>query len=213
MSAPAPPAEPEYGPTLPALLRARLGWSAPRSAVALAVVVAVVVAAALGLRSLGGGRTLAGDGFSLRYGTSLQRVAPRPGELVRLEDRRGGRLVAVLTLRRLRLPPYSGTLEGELPMVASTVQRRLAARDPTLVAVGEGRLDSTAMPLYGVGYVTRRGGERVYGMEVLAVPGGPGARDGFELSALATRASGVRSAAGLAAGGPLRAALTSFEAG
>jgi hypothetical protein len=214
----APIVKPEFRPTLPELLRARFGAHPRRAAAWLVGALLVVVAVGLALYVRHQPASYAYDRgpvpFSFSYGGALHRVAARPGELVRLEQRSDGRLVQAVVARPLRLPAYRGALSGSLPLFASGVDRALAVRYPSFVPVGEGRLNPGSIPLYGIGFVSRSGGRPLYGLDILAVPGKPGGRrDGIELTLLATREAGVHSADQIGLGGALRTVLISFGLG
>src|SRR4051795_13150204 len=93
---------PEYGPSLPQLLQARLGVPARLASAVAAALVVVVVAGALVLR--GGDVAYLHSGtpvFNLRYsGGALHRSPPKPGILFQLIGRRGE-----LVLPPLNVPP------------------------------------------------------------------------------------------------------------
>jgi hypothetical protein len=123
---------PEFGPTLPALLRRRAGVPEP-----LTIAAVVAVAAVLGLvmalnqpgREVGEHLVHRGEPvYNLIYdGDALREVRPRAGELTRLEGRRG-RVAIAITVRPLRLPPYRGDVaHGLLPVFASGHIERLRA--------------------------------------------------------------------------------------
>lgn len=212
----APGPAPAYGPALPELVRARFGLGARAVALVFAAVVVVVVVAGLALHRVGAEPSFSHGGavpFSLSYGAPLHRVAPGPGEILRLEAHRDGRVIESVVVRPVRLPPYSGASTGVVPLVAGRLVQQLAAREPGAVPAGEGRLNPGVTPLYGVGYVARRGSGTVYGLEAIAVPDRPGARDGVRLSLVETREAGARSAADVGSAGALRLVLRSFSLG
>jgi hypothetical protein len=121
----------EFEPTLPALLRRRIGLP-ERATVALLVLALVLIAAAalfVRPRVDGVSEIVAGDPpFQLVYSNSaLHEADPRPGELARLEGRRG-RQSATITVRPLALPAHEGDVaHGLLPVYASGHIRELAA--------------------------------------------------------------------------------------
>src|SRR3989442_1793010 len=105
----APPAPPDLGPSLPALLRRRFGV---RERVTTAVAIAIAAAVTVGVlvHSYATRPTQivyrGGPTFNLQYSSDvLRRVSPSDGDLVRLELRRA-KLFASITIGRLRLPPY-----------------------------------------------------------------------------------------------------------
>src|SRR5215213_1280195 len=120
---------PEYGPSVPELIRRRFGLRAlwVVGGVAVLIVLAFVSLVAL----TGGGLTSfehrSAPAFTLLYpARRVHRVAPRPGELVRLTSRRGKLRIAI-TARRLTLPPYRGSVAGLLPIYADRQIGPLAA--------------------------------------------------------------------------------------
>jgi hypothetical protein len=174
---------PEFGPTGPELIRRRFG---PRTRRLLAVALAVVVALLVVLIA-----TQSGDGleqlehrsapvFTLLYPPGqVHRVAPRPGELVRLRARRG-RLEAVVTVRRLTLPPYTGSVSGLLPVYAERHLRALAAELPDFRERTEGKARVNAAPGYQLRYRAGPANRRTLGTDILVVPE-DGSRDGVVL--------------------------------
>jgi hypothetical protein len=178
----------EYGPTLPALLRGRFGVPplvtlAVAAALGLAAT-AVVFAAARAKRDTPG-EQLVHRGqpvFNLLYETDvLRRVAPRPGELVRLEARRG-KLSAEVVVRRLSLPAYRGNVtRGLLPAFADPYTDRLRAELPGFGLRDEGRARVNDAPGYQIGYKAGRPGSRLFGRDVLVVPDETSVRDALVL--------------------------------
>jgi hypothetical protein len=174
---------PEYGPTGPELARRHV---APRTRRALAVALAVVVVLLVVLIA-----TRAGDGleqlehrsapvFTLLYPPAqVHRVAPRPGELVRLRSHRG-RLLAVVTVRRLTLPPYTGSVSGLLPVYADRHLNALAAELPGFRARTEGKARVNDAPGYQLRYRSGPADRRTLGTDILVVPE-DGRRDGVVL--------------------------------
>jgi hypothetical protein len=183
---------PEYGPSLPALLRARLGIPA-RVTTAIALVVVVgAVAAVLVLR----GGDLAyvhrsAPQFNLRYASVLHRSPPKPGILMQLVGRRGKLFLQSLTVRPLRLPPYRGAVSGLLPVFAEPHVRAVSRRFEGFVALDEGKARIRDAPGYQVGFRARLDGRTVFGREVLLVPNQPGVRDGLVITVLQTHAAGA----------------------
>ena len=109
------PIKPEYGPTLGRVLSPRWRAASPLTR-------GLVRAALIGLLALAVGAFLTLENahfshggkvpFSFSY-RGLYRVAPDPGDYVKLERHRGdGRLEDSFAVRPLVLPPYSGALTG-----------------------------------------------------------------------------------------------------
>lgn len=175
------PIKPEYGPTLGRLLSpAWRSASRPvRSLViaALAGLLALVIAAVLTLENATfshGGRVP----FSFSY-RSLYRVTPDPGGFVKVQRHRsGGRLEDSFAVEPLTLPPYSGSLSGELPLYAARYIRMLGQRYSDFVLRGEGKTRVNTVPGYHVMYTARLDGQTLWGRDVLLLPQRPGAREG-----------------------------------
>jgi hypothetical protein len=178
------PIKAEYGPTLGRLLSPR--WRAA-SSLARAFAIAVV----LGAFALAIGAFLTLENahyshsgkvpFSFSY-RSLYRVAPAPGEFVKLERHAAdGRLDDSYAVKPLLLPPYAGALTGELPLYAEGYIRALRSHDDDFVLRGEGKTRVNAVPAYQVLYTTVVAGRLMYGRDILLVPQRPGARAGVNI--------------------------------
>jgi hypothetical protein len=123
---------PEFEPTLPTPVRRRFG--VPERVTVALLVLALVLAGlvALLVRPQVDGISQAVHRsepvFNLVYeNRALREAAPRPGELMRLQGRRGRQSVTI-TAHRLELPPYDGdAAHGLLPVYASGHIRELAA--------------------------------------------------------------------------------------
>jgi hypothetical protein len=177
------PLKPEYGPTLGQLLSP--SWRRASRAMRLlavgvaAVLVAAVVALVLTLlppRIAYGGPV--SFGFSYR---GLYRTAPDPGGYVKVQLLRGGLPVDSFAVGPLRLPPYRGSLSGELPLYAAGYIRALAARYPGFELEGEGRTKVNAVAGYNVYYRAKVQGRTMYGRDLLLLPERAGARDGVTI--------------------------------
>jgi hypothetical protein len=178
------PIKPEYGPTLGRLLAPR--W---RAASALTRVIVVAVMIGLPVLALGAFLTLENAHFShgghLPFSFSyrgLYRVAPGPGEYVKLERHASdGRLEDSFEVQPLVLPPYSGALTGELPLYAAGYIRTLRTRYQHFELRGEGKTRVNAVPAYQVVYTAVLEGHTMYGRDVLLLPQRPAARKGVEI--------------------------------
>lgn len=184
------PLKPAYGPTLgvllaPAWRRAALLWRAA----ALFAAVAALLGAALGVRRLLGSRYRHGApvpfGFSYR---GLSRVAPDPGDYVKVARDLGGRLRDSYSVAPLRLGPYRGSVTGVLPLVAGRWAEALARRYEGFRLEGEGKTRINArLEGYEVSYAALLGGRRVYGRDVLLVPSRRMPRAGVVVEMLSAR--------------------------
>lgn len=161
---------PEFEPTLPALVRRRIGVP-ERVTVALLVLALALVGAALLVRPrVDDVRTLVHRSqpvFNLEYDSgALRAAAPRAGELARLEGRRG-RQAATITARPLDLPPYEGDVaHGLLPVYASGHIRRLAGEHDRFRLTDQHRTRINDAP----GYEIRFQSGPTLGTDTLLVP-------------------------------------------
>ena len=168
-----PLVRPEFGPSLPELISGR--FSVSRRAVAIGGVVALIVLVlAIRLATDDGRDQLTVHGkpsFNVLYDPGqLHRAAPHPGELMRLEGRRGP--VAVdITARRANLPPYSGdVIGGQLPLFTAQYANRLKAALPGFVLGDEGKARLNQAPGYQIAYTSGTPGNRTYWREVFVMP-------------------------------------------
>lgn len=204
--------DPAYRPTLPELIGRR------RAVVALLAVtvpiVLVAIASTVTFRA-DDVRFLNDDApvFNLRHSPTLQRLAPEPGGVLKLEARRDGLFLQSFTARAVRLPRYRGTVSGALPIFASRVRDRLARRYDAFVALEEGKTRINGIPGYQVAFRAKLGERTLWGREFVLVPEEPGARDGVALRLLQTPAAGATKAADVGAVGALKKPLRSFRFG
>lgn len=202
---------PEHRPTLGDLV-------APRWRVPLAVLVAVALAALAGWRLAGGaspGALVVHRGepaFSLRRGSELDEVRPRGAELLHLERRAGGALVAAFTVEPLALPPYAGNVSGMLPLYAERELAAIRARHPDFELVQEGKARVNSVAGYTMIFRAPRK-PLLYGRLTLLPEPVPGARRGFRLLAYSTPAGGAGSARAVGAVGATELPYQSFRFG
>jgi hypothetical protein len=182
------PLKPEYGPTLGRML-------APRWREASWAVRAIVLAAGVGLVALllGTGLTLENARYShggpvpFRFSyRDLYRTAPGPGEYVRVRKPRQGTLQGSFAVGPLELPPYSGSLSGELPIYAFAYIARLRSRYSGFLLRGEGKTVVSKQLAYAISYTARIGGRTMYGRDVLMFPAGPKVRAGLRIAMLSS---------------------------
>ena len=164
---------PEYGPTAPALARRHLG---PRGGRRLAVATLLVVGAVVALVAAGSGDGLdtlehrSRPVFTLLHPPDqVRRVPPRAGELVRLEAARGPLRTAV-TVRRLSLPAYDGSVSGLLPILAERHAAALARELPGFELRGEGKARVNDAPGYQLRYRAGPPERRTIGFDIFVVP-------------------------------------------
>jgi hypothetical protein len=160
---------PEYGPTAPELVRRRFGRAARKRLAVAAVVALALLAAGLAAGSGDGLTTLehrSAPAFTLLHPAGVvRRVTPGPGELVRLRARRGPVRI-VVTVRRLTLPDYRGSVSGLLPVHADRHARALAAELPGFRARADGKARVNDAP----GYQLRYRAEGMQGIDIFVVP-------------------------------------------
>src|SRR3954469_22205370 len=213
-----PLVRPEYGPSLPAWLEARLG--VPRRATlagalgllaVAAVVVVVLVAGSSDARYVSHGQPV----FNLRYAAdALRRPAPAPGWTLLLDAHRGGKFVQSFAVRRLVLPPHAGLISGFLPIYADAYERAMGRHLTGFKAIDEGKARINAAPGYQISYTAQRNGRAVFGRDVLLVPEDvPGAREGVVLRLLQTHAAGVHDARYVGTAGAIKKPYRSFRFG
>jgi hypothetical protein len=212
------PIKPEYGPTLGRLLSSRWRAAAPLTRGVVRALVLAAIALAIGVfltlenaHYSRGGRMP----FSFSY-RGMYRVAPAAGEWVRLE-RHGadGVLEDSFSVRPLLLPPYTGSLSGELPLYAAGYIRALRGHDADFVLRGEGKTRVNAVPAYNVEYTTRVAGRTMFGRDVLLVTQRPGEREGVNIVMLTspTANAQVTSPLEVASEGVLLKPLKTFTLG
>jgi len=154
--------------------------------------------------------------FSFSY-RDLYRVAPDPGGYVKVQSRYpGGALRYSYAIDPLRLPPYSGGVSGELPVYAAGYIRALSQRYRGFALRAEGKtmLNST-LSGYQVAYEAQIDGQRLYGRNILLVPGSAGVRDGVIMVVLSspTAEAHVTSPREVASTGVLLRPLKTFAFG
>jgi hypothetical protein len=217
------PVRPELGPTLPELV-APWWRRAPRAVRAAAVVVALLVVVALAVAVAGRGGAEVAEvverpvAFNLRHAESLPRVPAEPGELLRLEARRGGGLfLQSFAVTPLTLRAYAGVPGAELPLAAERLKSRLARRFAGFDLVEEGRMRINEIPGYEVVFTARSAeGRRLYGRWVMLVPltdPPTPQRRGATLQLLGTPAAGIPNADAIGDAGGLKLPLRSFRFG
>jgi hypothetical protein len=213
---------PEFGPTLPELvgpwLRA-LGRRGRLAAGAGAIVLAAAVAALLLLRGGDGRRSIVVErpvAFNLLAPASLQRVAPQPGESLRLRTGTGAADPQSLAIRPLRLKPYRGDVSAALALLSVRLIEEMRGRIPGFVWRGDGRARINDAPGYQIVYQARIAGRTTYGRRVLLFPDagdGPPALAGLDVDARAARSQAVPSVEAVGRNGALKLPLTSLRFG
>ena len=204
---------PEFGPSLPQLLRDRFGVPV-RLATGLAVL-AVLAAVALVLTSREAEVRVvhrSAPVFNLRHAKVLQRT-DHPGVVLELTGRRGDLFLQSMTVRKLRLPPYRSAVSSLLPVYAQRHMREIARGYTGFHAGEEGKARINDAPGYQVGFRARRGERTIYGKEILLVPDEPGARDGVVITLLQTNAAGAHRVEDVGAVGALKKPFRSFRFG
>ena len=209
---------PEFGPTLPELLAPRLrrlprGVQAVVAVVALAVV-AVALAVVFGR---GGDQTVVVRGpatFNLQYPSGLVRVAPRRGELLRLESPPGARYPLLYVVRPSTLPPYVGDINGIVPLFSARVITAMQGANPAFVLRGEGRMRVNENAFgYSLQFQTRLGGRLTFGRRLLLYPGETGVRRGVDVLMFARASPTVPNVDAVGGAGPLKPAMRTFRFG
>ena len=152
--------------------------------------------------------------FNLRYAAAFKKLEPRRGELLQIR-RKGprGRVLDTFSVRRLRLPPYRGDVNGLLPVYAESVLAQLRNAYPGLKLLEEGKARVNLVAGYYLLFRVGKGRKRMFGREVLLPQPKPGARDGVRMALRTFKGSGVATARDLGAHGALKTPYRSFRYG
>ncbi|MDX6680823.1 MAG: hypothetical protein QOG94_862 [Solirubrobacteraceae bacterium] len=208
--------KPQYGPTLPQLVR-----TLPRASQAAVVALAALLIAAAVLLAIRARpdeqntivRRAPTPTFNLTYGPQLQRVS-RPGALFALLRERNGLFLDSYVVRPLELPPYRGAAGGTLPVYAVHDLQRLRRRYGAFELAGDGRTRINNAIGYQLVLRARRGGRTLYVRHMLLVPDKPeGTRRGIVVELESTPAAGTPNAVGIGNAGPLKQAMRSLRFG
>jgi hypothetical protein len=207
----------EYGPTLPELLGRRLGVPVRTVWLALAAVgaVAAVVVGWLSLRpdpNLTGVVVREPVTFNLVYTDAVRRVAPRAGEVLRLQARSGP--PQSLAVRPLRLPPYRGDVSATFALMSVRLIDEMRAAYPGFVYRGDGRVNINKQPGHQIVFQARIGGRTTYGKRVLlAATADPPPREGLDITLLSARSASVPNVDAVGASGTLKTPYRSLRFG
>lgn len=215
---------PEFGPGLPDVLASRLRWPVRRTRIVLIAVFAALVAIQGARIVLSGGSGLVNDvlvrepiAFTLGYRDGLDRVTPRPGELLRLQTRPGGKTEETFTVAPLQLAPYRGDQAGVLPVVAAREVAALRESFPEEFRYrGDGRARINELPGHQLLFQTRVGGKLLYGRRYLLLPEvepPAQAREGVVLTLVAARSAAFPSVDAVGVFGLMKGPLRSFRFG
>jgi hypothetical protein len=167
---------PEFEPTLPALVRRRLGVRERTTILVLLALLAVAIAALVLVRPrvdrIGDVVHRDAPAFTLQYRNDLlHSEEPQAGELARLAGRRGRQSVTI-TVRPLELPPHE---EGDvahafLPVYASGHIERLAGELDGFELRAEHRARLHDAPGYEVRFRTGAPGSYTFGSDLMLLP-------------------------------------------
>ncbi len=213
------PMKSEYGPTLGRLLAPR--WGAASRLVRATIIAAcvVVVAALIGLALTLENASYSHGGrlpFGFAY-RGLYRVKADPGAFVKIEGRSSsGALKYSYEVYPLSLPPYSGSVWGELPRYASGYIEALSRKEPGFQLSGEGKTKFTNEHTgYQVTYTTEVEGQEMYARNVMVLPEGAYPREGVVIAMLtaSTATAQVKTPAEVAETGVLLRPLKTFTFG
>jgi hypothetical protein len=157
---------PEYGPTLPELVRGRRRrlFAAVAAAVVLAGLVLLIVTGGEDLSEL---KHESSPQFTMLYPAgTVDRAKPGPGELERFRAQRRG-LRLLVAVRELDLPAYEGSVAGVLPILADRQEKELARELPGFRLRTEGKARVNDAPGYQLRYESR---DVTSGIDILVVP-------------------------------------------
>lgn len=214
----------EFGPGLPDLLAVRLGWPVRRTrrlvlglAAALVLVQAARVVLSTGT-SLTRFITVSEPvAFNLGHRDGLERVAPRTGEVLRLQAVPGSPTRETFTVSELRLEPFPGDPAGVLPVLAAREVDRLRASFPRDFRYrGDGRTRVNESPGHQILFQTRIDGRLVYGKRFFLLPElepPAQAREGVVVTLLSRYSAATPSVEAVGVVGQLKGPLRSFRFG
>ena len=166
---------PEFEPTLPVLVRRKLGV---RERTTILVLIGLLVLAGVALLLVRPrvdriGEVVHGDdpAFTLQYRNDLlHSLEPREGELARLAGRRGRQSVTI-TVRPLELPARGGDVaHAFLPIYASGHIERLAQGSDDFQLRAEHRTRLHDAPGYEVRFRTGPPGSHMFGSDLMLLP-------------------------------------------
>jgi len=213
------PMKPEYGPTLGRLLSPwwRRSSRLLRGGVVAGGATLLVALAGLALTLENAHYSHGGPvPFSFSY-RGLYGVAPDPGGYVKVQAHwPDGSVKYSFAVDRLRLPPYSGPLLGELPIYVSGYIRALSRQSREFELRGEGKTRiSNTLTGYQVAYSEELEGREMYARNVLLLPESPGVREGVVIAMLtsATASAQVNSPLEVGETGILLRPLKNFAFG
>jgi hypothetical protein len=207
----------EFGPTLPEVLGPRIGVRTRTLWLALAALgaLALVVVAWLSLRpDPGRTNTIVREPitFNLLSTDVVARVAPHPGEVLRLQTRSGP--PQSMAVRPLRLPPYRGDVSATFALMSVRLIDEMRASYPGFVYRGDGRVSISKQPGYQIIFQARIGGRTTYGKRVLLVGAAdPPPHEALDMTLLAARSPSVPNADSVAANGALKVPFRSLHFG
>lgn len=215
---------PEFGPGLPELVAPRLRWTVRRTRLVILVTFATLVAVQGARVALSGGSGLTQDAivrepvaFTLGYRAGLERVAPQPGEMLRLRSRPGGKTAETFTVAPLRLAPYTGDQSGVLPVIAAREIAELRRSFPTEFRYrGDNRARINELPGHQLLFQTRIDGRLHYGKRFLLLPElepPAQAREGVVLTLLSRYSKATPSVDAVGVFGLMKGPLRSFRFG
>jgi hypothetical protein len=183
----------EYGPSMarPLALRWRAASPPARAVALLAVLCSVGALVAVGLTLENARYSHGGEvPFSFEY-RDLYRVAPDSGGYVKVQSRfASGALKYSYAVDRLKLPPYAGAPQAEMPLYAGRLIGELSARYEDFVLRGEGKtkINNTLIG-YELAFTAVVHGRKMYARDVLLLPGGAHPRAGVTIAMLASPAA------------------------
>jgi hypothetical protein len=180
--------KPEFGPTLPELVQARVvRLPAHLRSVLVAIALGAVIVAGVVL-ARGGAKVLSvragSTSFGFSYESMRREAAPR-GQYALLVARHGATLVARIEVGPLGLPAYAGDMSGLEPVVAASTIRSVAARAPGFVLQSEGPTSVNGLAGYNFTYTRPLDGSTYYGRVILLTPQYSGDRRGLMIAMLA----------------------------
>jgi hypothetical protein len=208
----------EFGPTLPELLGPRLGVRVRTLWLVVAglAVVAIALAGWLALRPKPGRTYITVRDpvtFNLQYTKLMNRVAPRTGEVLRLQTPAGLSRQSMV-VRPLHLAPYRGDVTAALTFLSAKLIDEMSGEYQDFAYRGDGRVNVNKQPGYAISFQAHVNGHTTYGRRVLLVAtADPAPREGIDVTMLAERSPAVPNADSVAGNGALKTPYRSLRFG
>lgn len=205
-------------PTLLQLARAGSWWA--RLGLLMLAALALIGLLALTVlrpgKPVGGGGTVRVEGspsYEMGYARGELKVASQAGGGVVMVDARPDDQGSKLIVQPVKLPEYTGSPSGVLPLMAGMAERRIEGRfDPGSVRFqDEGLVNVGAEPGYQLSYVAKRDGATWYGRALIVVDDVDGLRDALLVDGQEERSDRIVGPRAVGRQGDLRRPMRSLQ--